>query len=391
MLGGDRMEFSFYSPVRIHFGCGKRREIGDRAKGYGKKGLIIRTPIRNSERENYFNEITDSLSENGIDYIVFDQVKPNPTTSIVDKAKRIVIEEQIDFILAYGGGSSMDTAKAVALRGYNPEFSWDYCFNECSDPFQDKDEAIKALPILAITTTSGTGSHVTQAAVITDVENNDKLTIFHSSLFPKESFVDPELMVSVPKHVTAVTGFDALSHALESYLNPRASLFTETLSLHSISLIAQVLPNVIDDLGNLEYREKLAYADTLSGICLSNAGAEAPHPIGEIINGYYPDLAHGETLAFVYPSFMKHVSHVKPQKVQTLLSILNDYVPEENYSLEEKAFATMKNFLIAIELTEVLSKIKIEAKKLVKMKEKLVFNLPLTDSKQLQEILVSSL
>ncbi|MEH7383464.1 iron-containing alcohol dehydrogenase [Bacillus sp. JJ1533] len=385
------MDFSFYSPVRIHYGSGKRKEIGKRAKVYGKKGLIIRTPIRNSERENHFNEITDSLSKNDIDYIVFDQVKPNPTTTIVDKAKKLAIEENVDFILAYGGGSSMDTAKAVALRGYNPEFTWDYCFNECSDPFNDKDETIQALPILAITTTSGTGSHVTQAAVISDKENNDKLTIFHSSLFPKESFVDPELMVSVPKHVTAVTGFDALSHALESYLNPRASLYTETLSLQSISLIAQVLPKVINDLGNLKYREELAYADTLSGICLSNAGAEAPHPIGEIINGYYPNLAHGETLAFVYPSFMKHVSLVKPEKVQTLLSLLKDYLPQEEYSLEEKAFETMKNFLTAIGLTDVLSRIEIDEEKLVQMKEKLVFNLPLTNSKQLQEILVSSL
>ncbi|WP_189655136.1 iron-containing alcohol dehydrogenase [Bacillus sp. HNG] len=385
------MKFSFYSPVRIHFGRGSRKVIGKRAKCYGTKGLIIRTPIRNSDREKYFTEITESLVENGVQYIVFDQVKPNPTTSIVDDAKQLAIEEKVDFILAYGGGSSMDTAKAVALRGYNQEFSWDYCFSECSDPFQDKDETIKALPLLAVTTTSGTGSHVTQAAVISDIENDDKLTIFHSCLFPKESFVDPELMVSVPKHITAVTGFDALSHALESYLNPRASLYTETLSLQSISLITQVLPNVIHDLGNLEYREKLAYADTLSGICLSNAGAEAPHPIGEIINGYYPDLAHGETLAYVYPSFMKHVSHAKQEKVETLLTILKDFVPTGDLSLGEKAYETMKNFLSAIELTDVLSKIEIEEEKLAKMKEKLVFNLPLTNSKQLQEILVSSL
>ncbi|MEH7386319.1 iron-containing alcohol dehydrogenase [Bacillus sp. JJ1521] len=385
------MEFSFYSPVRIHFGSGKRKEIGNRAKIYGEKCLIIRTPIRNSEREKYFNEITGSLNENGIDYTVFDQVKPNPTTSIVDEAKKLAIEEKVDFILAYGGGSSIDTAKAVALRGYNPEFTWEFCFNECSNPFEDKDETIKAIPILAITTTSGTGSHVTQAAVISDTENNDKLTLFHSSLFPKESFVDPELMVSVPKHVTAVTGFDALSHAIESYLNPRASLYSETLSLQSISLIAQVLPNVIHDLGNLKYREKLAYADTLSGICLSNAGAEAPHPIGEIINGYYPDLAHGETLAYVYPSFMKHVSQIKPEKVETLLTILKEFVPTGEFLLGQKAFESMKNFLKAIELTDELAKIEIEEEKLVQMKEKLVFNLPLTNSNQLQEILVSSL
>src|SRR5699024_9865580 len=190
--------------------------------------------------------------------------------------------------------------------------SWAYCLKELCNPFLDHHQIIQALPVVAVTTTSGTGSHVTQASVISDLKLHEKMTFFHSSLFPKVSIIDPEIMITVPKKVTAATGFDALCHAIESYFNPRASMLTKILSLQSIEIIVETLPKLIHDPKNLNYREKLAYADTLSGICLSNAGAEAPHPIGEIINGYFPELSHGETLAFVYPTYFKHVISIIP-------------------------------------------------------------------------------
>ena len=386
------MEFSFYSPGRVRFGNGVRKELGKLANVYGEKCLIIRTPLKNNHREKYFIEITNSLSESGINYVVFDQVQPNPTIDIVDKAKKQAIEENVDFILGFGGGSSIDTAKAVALMAHNKEFTWEFCFEEFSNPFLDNDETIQALPVLAINTTAGTGSQVTQAAVITNTLKNEKNTLFHSCLFPKLSIIDPELMVTVPRKITAITGFDALSHAIESYFNPRASMLSTTLSLQAITLIVQTLPKAINDLENIVWREKLAYADYLAGICLSNAGAEAPHPIGEIINGYYPLLAHGETLAFVYPSFFKNVSTKIPEKMEAVLEILKEYAPtEELYAFDEKASVTMKNFLAAIELSLSLTSLTIPEEIVHEMKEKLCFNLPLTDSKGMREILTNSL
>lgn len=386
------MEFSFYSPGRIRFGQGARKEIGKLAKVYGEKCLIVRTPLRDNVREKYFAEITNSLSENGIEYVIFDQVQPNPTIDIVDKAKKKAIEESVDFVLAFGGGSSIDTAKAVALMAYNKEYTWGFCFEEFSNPFSDNDESIRALPVLAINTTAGTGSQVTQAAVITNPLKNEKNTLFHSCLFPKLSIIDPELMVTVSEKLTAITGFDALSHAIESYFNPRASMLSTTLSLQAVTLIVQTLPKVIRDLENVELRERVAYADYLAGICLSNAGAEAPHPIGEIINGYYPEIAHGETLAFVYPSFFKSVSKKIPEKMEVVLQILKEYAPAgEHQALDEKATVTMKNFLKAIDLSISLTSLAIPEDIIHEMKERLCFNLPLTDSKGMQEILINSL
>ncbi|WP_049682365.1 iron-containing alcohol dehydrogenase [Peribacillus loiseleuriae] len=386
------MNFSFYSPARIHFGCGVRKEIGERSKFLGEKCLIVRTPVKNNDREKYFQDVIASLTDNGIQYVIFDGVKPNPTIDIVDHGKMVAINERVDFILAYGGGSAMDTAKAIALMAFNNDFTWESSFREFSDPFHDHDQSVKALPIVTITTTSGTGSQVTQAAVVTDTERKEKLTLFHSCLFPRVSIVDPELMITVPEKSTATTGFDAMCHAIESYFNPRATKLTETLSLQAISIIVEALPLVMKDLENVSLREKLAYADTLAGICLSNAGAEAPHPIAETINGYFPDLAHGETLSFVYPNYLKHVSTIIPEKVETLLSILKDYNPSTKQStLAEKASLTMVNFLQMIGLSERFPYQEDKEALIREMKAKLFFNLPLTNSKLMQEILEESL
>ncbi|GGP07717.1 iron-containing alcohol dehydrogenase [Oceanobacillus neutriphilus] len=385
------MEFYFYSPTKIYFGKGVRRKTGKAAASIGKKCLIVRTPFKDKGREYYFEEITASLTENNIQYAIFDQVKPNPTTAIVNSGVEIARKENVDFILGYGGGSSLDTAKTIALFTKNTVLGWEACFQRFSDPFAANAEAVAALPVMAITTTSGTGSQVTQAAVITDSESKDKMTIFHPDLIPAIGLIDPELMLTVPKKVTAITGFDALSHAMESYLNPRASVLTKYLSLQAIEMVVNALPELLHDLHNMELREKLAYADTIAGICLSNAGAEAPHPIGEMINGYYPELAHGETLAFVYPAYFDYVSGIVPEKMSELLLIFKSYVPKDSDWLGEKAVGTLKNFLKAIELNVSLRTLEVPETVAEEIEKKLVFNLPLTNAENLQKIFNKSL
>ena len=386
------MEFHFYSPTKLISGNGVRKEVGKRVSGLGKKCLIVRTPISEADWEKRFEELTTSLSESGIEYTIYDGVRPNPTTDLVEEGVEKAKANDVDFILGYGGGSSLDTAKAIALFAKNPDLEWKYCFETFSDAFPDTEEPLEALPVVAVTTTSGTGSHVTQASVITDSKANDKLTIFHSSLIPKIGIVDPELMISLPKRMTAITGFDALAHATESYFNPRASVLTKMLSLKAIELVVDTLPKLIEDLGNVEYREKMAYADTLAGVCLSNAGAEAPHPIGEIINGYFPEAAHGETLAFVYPTFLKYVSDLVPEKARALMEVFKEYVPKEQQgTLGETTCQMMENFLKAIELDDSLSALDMSQEIIDEIKNKLAFNLPLTTAENLKKIFVESL
>jgi len=391
-MEGNNVSFQFFSPTKIHFGNGYRKKIGIVSKKYGKKCLIVRTKKKLSEREVFFNDIISQLEHQGIKYVIYDKVISNPSTEVVERGVSIAEEKEVDFIIGYGGGSALDTAKSISLLIENKKKSWELLFKSLSNPFSDGNPLIQSLPLIAITTTSGTGSHITQASVISDLNNNEKNTLFHSTLFPNECIVDPELMNTVPSHVTSATGFDALCHAFESFLNPNASRLTRTLSLQSMNIIVQTLPKLIRDINNQEYRELMAYADTLSGICLSNAGAEAPHPIGEIINGYIPELSHGETLAFVYPSYCKYIIDIIPERFEHILNVFEFYIPKDtNLSKNDQAFYMMKNFLIDIDLLISSSSIKLDEQLIYNVTNKLTFNLPLTNAEGLKEVFKNSI
>ena len=161
------------------------------------------------------------------------------------------------------------------------------------------------MPLIAVTTTSGTGSQVTQVAVLTNLAENDKSAIFNSNVYPKVSIVDPELMVTVPSHVTASTGFDVFTHSFESYLHPNASPYTDMLALRAMQAVVENLPTVVIDGAHLDAREAMAWADCLAGLCIANAGVTLPHGIGMTIGGYEPHVMHGEALAVTYPEFTR--------------------------------------------------------------------------------------
>jgi len=192
----------------------------------------------------------------------------------------------------------MDAAKAIAVEATHPGTAWDYLFFKT--PPTDK-----TLPIIAVSTTSGSGSQVTQVAVMTETQTKTKSAIYNSIVYPKVAIVDPDLMRTLPRHNTASTGFDAFCHAFESYLHPAASHYTDLLALETIRNVAEYLPKVLDDGFYMEGREAMAWADTLAGLCIANAGVTLPHGIGMTISGYCPQIMHGESLAVTYPEFTR--------------------------------------------------------------------------------------
>lgn len=201
------------------------------------------------------------------------------------------------------------------------KIDWDYMFSTYTNPFKIYDKVSeKELPLIAVSTTSGTGSQVTQAAVIS--RGSEKNTIFHQNCFSKECIVDPELMLTLPERITASTAFDAFTHAFESYINPNANDFTEIMSEKSMELVINYLPKVMEDKNNIEYRTKLAVADTLGGSSLANAGAAAPHPLSEIIGGV-THIPHGEALAIVFPKFAEKFYKDNIEKFAKVARILN--------------------------------------------------------------------
>ena len=262
------------------------------------------------------------LKDSGLEVVHYSGVVPNPPTRVVEEGAAIARDNQCDVVLAFGGGSSIDTAKAIAATASLDSIDWDHLFSTYSSPFGSHEPMpANVLPVIAVPTTSGTGSQVTQAAVITVEEKSAKLTIFHPDLFPKACVVDPELMMTLPPRMTAMTGFDAFSHAFESYIGSRVSPFVDWAALEAMRLVAKNLPLAVEDGSSIEYRSNLAMADTLAGLALANGGAAAPHPLGEIVGGYHLNLPHGLTLAMVYPEFIRTQFNKTPVRFGTVAKI----------------------------------------------------------------------
>ena len=314
--------FNFFTPTQLIFGSGRLEELKEVAPKYGSKCLLVSRPLEGSLKIIY-QRVEKLLNSVNVEVIFFDEIIPNPTIEGIEKGVITAVKNQVDFVLGVGGGSVMDSAKLIALL-HNPEgvINWGKALISYDHPFNYVASKQHTLPFIAVSTTSGTGSQCTQAAVISDNQKKEKITLFHLDLFPKVAIIDPELMTSVPKGVTAATGFDAFTHAFESYLGGRTSPLTKQMSFQAIELVIENLPKAIKEPNNIEYRSKLAWADTLAGMCLSNGGADLPHPLGEIIGGICPRIAHGETLAMVYPSFLEYKKNIAPDKFKEIAVFL---------------------------------------------------------------------
>jgi len=290
--------FNYFQPTEIHFGTGHLSEVGKVATKYGKRCLLVTVPME-GVLAPLFDKVKRYLKESGVNVEHFDGVVPNPTTDCVSAGAEIARAFRPDVTLGVGGGSSIDTAKAIAVEAKHPGTAWDYLW------FRDSQPTEQTLPIIAVATTSGTGAEVTQVAVITNMAEKTKSAIFNSRVYPKVSIIDPELMATLPSHVTASTGFDVFCHAFESYLHSKASPYTDLLALEAIRLVARYLPVVVEDGSNLGAREAMAWASTLAGLCIANAGVTLPHGIGMTIGGQCPQVMHGESMAVTYPEFTR--------------------------------------------------------------------------------------
>jgi len=290
--------FAYFQPTEIRFGCGRLAEVGEVVARYGSRCLVVTVPMTDYVRP-LMERITAHLTTAGVAVAHFDGVVPNPTTDCVTAGATLAKAFKADVILGVGGGSSMDTAKAIAVEATHPGTCWDYLFFKTPP-------TTKTLPVIAVSTTSGTGSQVTQVAVVTETATKTKSALYNSLLYPRVAIVDPELVVSLPPHVTASTGFDVFTHAFESYLHVGGSPYTDLLALAAIRLVVDYLPRAVDNGADLDAREHMAWADTLAGLCIANAGVTLPHGIGMTIGGQCPQIMHGESLAVTYPEFTRY-------------------------------------------------------------------------------------
>lgn len=332
-------KFSYYQPTDIRFGTGRLNEVGEAVACHGKTCLLV-TGSNIPSLEPMFTKLLSSLEETGVKVIHFDGVIPNPTTDTIKDGAAMAQASNVDVVLGVGGGSSMDSAKAIAVEASHDGTVWDYLFYRETQPTD------KTLPVITVSTTSGTGSQVTQVAVITNSKKRDKSAIYHPNVYPRIAIVDPELMVSVPSKITASTGFDVFCHAFESMLHPAASPYTNLMAKEVITLVFSNLTTAMDNPDDLASRSALAWADTLAGLCIANAGVTLPHGIGMAIGGMYPHVMHGETLALNYPAFTRFTyEHAISQFAFLGRSLNSSLLEKEDEEAAESACDGLDNYL----------------------------------------------
>lgn len=345
--------FDYCQPTRIHFGEGRLQELGTICKRYGDICFLVTTP--DIPLQPLYERVKGILKAQEIEVFHFDRVSPNPSVEMVEAGFKELKEIKASFVLGVGGGSTIDTAKTLAFTNGQERIDWDELFLKYVSPYENYERySDTVLPLITVPTTSGTGSQVTQAAVIT--KGKEKITFYHPQLFSRECILDPELMLTLPAKISASTGFDAFTHAFESYINPRASYYSEMDSMEAMKLVVENLPKVLEEPKNLEYRSRMSMADTLAGRALANSGAQAPHPLSEIIGGI-AYLPHGEALAVVFPAFVKHSAADNREKYARVAKLFSDDAKggEDLYELlveflkKIHLFATMKELRVSRE------------------------------------------
>jgi alcohol dehydrogenase len=302
------MQFQNFIPVKTEFGAKKLATVGGHVKTYGSKALIVTTgPF--FEENGLIARIIGYLDEAGVESVVYSDVSPNPHVDEADRGARICLAEGCDVVIGLGGGSAIDAAKCIAVGAAQNEPAWPYWMGE--------KQIFAALPIIAITTTSGTGSHSTHFSVITNTATNEKPGAGSVHMFPKVSIVDCELIASLPPRMTAATGFDVLAHAIEAFTSNDATPFSDLYAQEAIRLCGQYLVRAVKNGSDLEARDNMALADTYSGAAISLGMITMCHAMAHAVGGIC-NTVHGESLAAMTPSTMRHSMAGLPEKFKKI-------------------------------------------------------------------------
>ena len=302
-------KFEFFMPTKVLFGAGQLSNL-HLEKMPGKKALIVTSNGSSTKKYGYLAAVERELDLAGVEHVLFDEVRPNPTNhNVMDGAKK-ARENGCDFVVALGGGSVMDCSKCIGLMMVNDGDLWDYAFsrNGGKKPFVNP-----MAPLVAITTSAGTGSEVDMFSVISNDEKEEKTGVFDPTMFPTISVVDSDLMMSVPPKFTAYQGMDAFFHAAESVINTKEHPMGEMFALKAIELIAENLPKACADGSDREARSNMALANSLAGyymLCTSE------HTMEHVMGSYHDSLPHGAGLIMISHAYFDFFAKRKASEEQ---------------------------------------------------------------------------
>ena len=284
--------FQFFMPTKVLFGAGQLQNLHKEVLP-GKKALVVISGGTSAKRYGYLAALENELDLAGVEHVLFDEIRPNPTTQSVMDGTARAKEAGCDFVVALGGGSVMDSSKMIAMMLTNPGTLWDYSGSKAGGK---KPFAHDAAPLVCVTTSAGTASEVDFGGVISNDEAGEKSALFHPSMFPVLSVVDSDLTLNIPPHLTAYQGMDAFFHAAETVINRNVHPMAEMFALKTIELVAKYLPKACKDGSDREARAAMHLANSLAGfymLCTSQ------HTMEHVMGSNHPGLEHGAGLIMI--------------------------------------------------------------------------------------------
>lgn len=330
------MAFEFFVKSDITFGRNSIKELPRIIKAYKAKRVML-VYDAGVKFAGIADTVLSNLNEADVEIVIFDKVIPNPTNEIVEKAAVIAKDEKVDAFVAVGGGSSIDLAKAINVLMTNPGPIGQYG----GIGMVEHD----LLPLIAIPTTAGTSSEITNVSALIDTEKVIKYVVIDNKLVPSKVIIDPEFTKTMPASVTASTGMDAITHAVESYISNMATPLTEYNSLQGLKIIYQNLPKAVKDGSDMEAREQMMLGCVITGFGFSNANLGLVHGIAHTLSAHF-QLAHGMANATVLPYVMAFNAESCPEKMAALakaidLPVTGD-IDTDKYLLSEELLKLTK-------------------------------------------------
>ncbi|TBX08041.1 L-threonine dehydrogenase [Clostridium perfringens] len=306
------MSYKFFMPAISLMGADCLKDAGDQVGELGfKKALIVTDKVLG--QIGIVKKVTDVLDNKNIEYAIYDETKPNPTVKNVNDGLALLKEKECDFVISLGGGSAHDCAKGIALLATNGGEIKDY---------EGVDKSKKPqLPMVGINTTAGTGSEMTLFAIITDEERHIKMALVDKHLTPIIAVNDPMLMLAMPKSLTAATGMDALTHAIEAYVSTSATPITDACAEKAIELISNYLVNAVENGQDVEARDMMAYAEYLAGMAFNNASLGYVHAMAHQLGGFY-NLPHGVCNAILLPHVQEYNKAISASRLAKIAKIM---------------------------------------------------------------------
>lgn len=343
-----------------YFGPGAREVLPQEISRMGYKKAFVATD-KDLIKFGVADKVLKVLENAGIPYEVFSEIKPNPTVSNVKAGVEAFAKSGADFIIAIGGGSSMDTAKAVGIITNNPEFADVVSLEGVADTKK------KSVPIIALPTTAGTAAEVTINYVITDEENEKKMVCVDPNDIPVMAIVDAELMYTLPRGLTAATGMDALTHAIEGLITKGAWEMSDMFELKAIEMIARYLETAVNEPQNAEARNGMAVAQYIAGMAFSNVGLGVVHGMAHPLGAIF-DIPHGVANALLLPTVMEFNMPAAIDKYVQIAKAMDVYTPGmSNEEAAEAAVEAVRQLSIRVGIPQHLAELGIKAEDLDKL------------------------